>query len=168
MLIRRLQPQDASEYRSLRLRALWEHPEAFTSSYEEDEREPLETSQSRLDSLEGIFWGAWEDDQLCGMVGLEHERRAKNRHKGNVVGLYVAGEYTRRGLGYALLQTLIDESRAEGLELLVLTVTAGDNPAVRLYESVGFRIFGTEPRAIKVDGRPYAKHHMVLELTPSL
>ncbi len=37
----------------------------------------------------------------------------------------------------------------------------------QLYERCGFRSFGVEPRAIKVDGRYYAKNHMYLELSPS-
>ena len=38
MNIRRLGPNDATAYRTLRLRALREFPQAFTSSYEEDEK----------------------------------------------------------------------------------------------------------------------------------
>ena len=42
-----------------------------------------------------------------------------------------------------------------------------DGPARRLYERVGFRAFGTEPDAIRVDGHGYAKVHMSMELEPS-
>ena len=40
-VIRRLMPDDAGEYRTLRLRALREHPDAFTSSFEEEQIRPL-------------------------------------------------------------------------------------------------------------------------------
>lgn len=166
MEIRRLHPSDAPAYRTLRLRALWEHPEAFTSSYAEDERQPLEVSQRRLADGDNFFWGAFEASELCGMVGLEREQRAKNRHKGTVVGMYVAAEYTGRGIGQALIDALLAGARHEGLQLLVLTVTEGDGPALRLYERAGFRSFGIEPNAIQVDGHAYAKNHMVLELKP--
>jgi ribosomal protein S18 acetylase RimI-like enzyme len=62
------------------------------------------------------------------------------------------------------LRALIDDARDGGLELLVLTVTQAEGSALRLYERSGFRSFGIEPRAIKVDGRAYAKNHMYLEL----
>lgn len=164
---RRLHPSDASAYRSLRLRALWEHPEAFTSSYAEDERQPLEASERRLGEAGNLFWGAFEAGELCGMVGLECRRRAKERHKATVVGMYVAAEYTGRGVGQALMDALLAGARQEGLQLLVLTVTQGDGPALRLYERAGFRSFGIEPNAIQVDGHAYAKNHMFLELKPS-
>jgi ribosomal protein S18 acetylase RimI-like enzyme len=80
--------------------------------------------------------------------------------------MYVAHERTGRGIGAALMKALIDDARATRLELLVLTVTEGDGAAVRLYERCGFRSFGIEPRAIKVDGRAYSKNHMYLDLSP--
>jgi RimJ/RimL family protein N-acetyltransferase len=46
----------------------------------------------------------------------------------------------------------------------VLTVTDGNPAATRLYESVGFRSFGIEPDAIRVEGHSYAKNHMHLDL----
>jgi len=165
MHIRRLGPSDASAYRSLRLRALREFPQAFTSSYEEDEQLPLDASQQRLSAEHRKFWGAFDGEELCGMVGLECESRAKNRHKAKVVGLYVAQKQMGRGVGVSLMRALLEDARRAGLELLVLTVTQGQGSALGLYERSGFRSFGIEPRAIKVDGRAYAKNHMYLELS---
>jgi ribosomal protein S18 acetylase RimI-like enzyme len=165
MHIRRLGPSDACAYRTLRLRALRDFPQAFTSSYEEDEKLPLDASEQRLGSGHRRFWGAFEGEELCGMVGLECESRAKNRHKAKVVGLYVAQERMGRGIGAALMRALLEDARRAGLELLVLTVTQGEARALGLYERSGFRSFGIEPRAIKVDGRAYAKNHMYLELS---
>jgi ribosomal protein S18 acetylase RimI-like enzyme len=167
MEIRRLAPSDACAYRSLRLRALWEFPQAFTSSHEEDEKVPLEASEKRLGSAHHRFWGAFDGGELCGMVGLACETRAKNRHKARVVGMYVAPEQMGRGIGAALMGALMDDARHSGLELLVLTVTQSEGSAKRLYERAGFKSFGIEPHAIKVDGRAYAKNHMYLELTSS-
>jgi RimJ/RimL family protein N-acetyltransferase len=168
MQIRRLLPGDAPAYRALRLRALRECPRAFTSSYEDDEKLPLEASQQRLASEHQRFWGAFEEDgELCGIVGLERETRSKNRHKATVVGMYVAKERSGRGIGAGLMRALIDDARSTGLELLVLTVTEGEGRAGQLYERCGFRSFGIEPRAIKVDGRAFAKNHMYLELEAS-
>jgi ribosomal protein S18 acetylase RimI-like enzyme len=164
MPIRRLTPDDAPAWRALRLRGLREHPEAFTSSAEEDEHQPPEAARARLASPDAMFWGAFEDGRLCGIVGLERERRAKSRHKATVVGMYVAADCAGRGHGRALLQALLAEAGAAGLGSLVLTVTEGDGPARRLYEAAGFRAFGTEPHAIVVGGRPLGKVHMVLLL----
>lgn len=162
MLIRRLQPADAQLYRSLRLRALREHPDAFTSSYEEDREQPVEAAAARL--ARHAFWGAYQGAELYGFVGLECEPRAKNRHKGTVVGMYVAPEVGGQGVGRALLDALVTHARGIGLAALVLTVTEGNPQAQRLYAAAGFRSFGIEPDAIRVDGRSYSKNHMRLDL----
>lgn len=162
--IRLLHPADAPAYRSLRLRGLREHPDAFTSSYEEDAQQPVSSAETRLASTRTTFWGAFRGNELYGIVGLEREPRAKNRHKATVVGMYVAPEASGQRLGVKLLEVLVAQARTEGLEALVLTVTEGNEAAQRLYERAGFRSFGVEPRAIKVDGRYYAKNHMLLQL----
>ena len=158
MSIRRLGPNDATSYRTLRLRALQGVSRPLASSYRRGREAAAEASEKRLGSQHNKFWGAFDGDELCGMVGLECETRAKNRHKATVVGMYVDRERMGRGMGRALMEALIIEARTSRLELLVLTVTEGDSAALRLYERCGFRSFGIEPRAIKVDGRAYAKH----------
>lgn len=162
MFVRMLGPADATPYRALRLRALREHPDAFTSSYAEDREQPVEAAAQRLASH--AFWGAWQHAELYGFVGLEREQRAKNRHKATVMGLYVAPEVAGLGVGRALLGALIAHARANGLESLVLTVTDDNQRARHLYEHAGFRSFGIEPDAIRVAGRSYAKNHMHLNL----
>lgn len=167
MDVRRLAAADAPAFRALRLRALREHPEAFTSDHDEDEKLPLSATEQRLQAGDGRrFWGAFDDAALRGIVGLDREPRAKNRHKATVVGMYVAPEAAGRGVGRALVDAVIRDARASGLGLLVLTVTEGNQAAASLYEGAGFRSFGVEPDAIRVGGRSFAKQHMYLELTP--
>lgn len=166
MPIRRLTPDDAPAYRELRLRALREHPQAFTSDWEEASTRPPEESQQRLASVWVPFWGAFDEGgALAGMVGLECASRVKERHKGTVVAMYVSREASGRGLGRELLQALMVHAAAMGLTDLVLTVTEGNSSAIRLYQEAGFATFGTEPRAIMVEGQPHAKVHMHLNLT---
>jgi ribosomal protein S18 acetylase RimI-like enzyme len=162
MQIRRLAPADALGFRALRLRALREHPDAFTSRWEDEQQQPVEATAARLAGH--AFWGAYHGAELCGFVGLEREKRMKNRHKATVVAMYVAPEAGGRGVGRALMDALLAHARSEGLASLVLTVTEGNEAARRLYERMGFRSFGVEPDAIRIDGRSYAKNHMHLHL----
>jgi ribosomal protein S18 acetylase RimI-like enzyme len=166
MPVRILTSADAVAFRELRLRALKEHPEAFTSSYEEDVRKPLSATEQRLAPESGsVFWGAFVDDAMRGMIGMTREPRAKNQHKGDIVAMYVAPELGRRGLARALLHAAVDYARSEGgLEQLVLTVTRTNQAAAKLYKSAGFVTFGLEPRAIKVAGEYFDKEHMILFL----
>ncbi len=163
--VRILTTADAPAFRALRLRALKEHPDAFTSSYEEEVEKPLGATEQRLASDGNVFWGAFADGRICGMIGLTREARTKNRHKGDVVAMYVAPECGRRGVGRALLQALLDHARGVAkLEQLILTVTRGNRGATELYKAAGFATFGMEPRAIKVDGAYHDKEHMILFL----
>lgn len=162
MLVRLLGPADATLYRALRLRALREHPDAFTSSYAGERDQPLEAAAQRLAAH--AFIGAYQHAELYGFVGLQRELRAKTRHKATVMGMYVAPEVGGQGVGRTLLDALVRHARANGLESLVLTVTEGNDRARRLYEAAGFRSFGIEPDAIRVGGRSCAKNHMQLDL----
>jgi RimJ/RimL family protein N-acetyltransferase len=163
--IRRLLSGDAVEYRALRLRALRDHPEAFTSSYEEEALKPLASSEQRLGDTSLVrFWGAFVDSRLVGTVGLDREQRLKVQHKALVIGMYVAPEHAQRGIAQALLGTLLTDARASQLELLVLTVTSGNQGAERLYLNAGFASWGIEPGAIKVQNQRFSKNHMFLQL----
>ena len=169
-VIRRLEPRDAPAFHALRLRALREHPEAFTSSWEEEKDKPVEAAARRLDAADAAapvkFWGAFLGPLLVGMVGLDRETRAKNRHKATLVAMYVAPEAGRRGIGRRLVNALLAEARACGIASLLLTVTHGNQGARELYARMGFFTFGIEPDAVRVDGRSHAKEHMYLQVRP--
>jgi ribosomal protein S18 acetylase RimI-like enzyme len=165
MLVRRLTLADAQDYRALRLRSFREHPEAFTTSYEELERQSIEETEKRMLAANMKFWGAFDEERLCGYVGLDRETRAKSRHKATLVGMYVEPESAGRGIGRELVEALLEEARADGLVIIVLTVTDGNDRATGLYERFGFRSFGIEPKAIQVGGRFFGKNHMYLDLT---
>lgn len=158
---------DAAVYREFRLRGFREHPDAFTSSFEEENDRPLEYTAKRLDPANtDKFWGAFSGPDLVGMIGLNPETRVKNRHKAHLIGMFVAPEFAGRGMGRALVNILLAEAKTMGLELIVLTVTDSNKPALALYQKAGFTSFGTEPDAIRVNGVSFGKTHMYLALSP--
>lgn len=161
VVIRRLGPSNAVAYRAVRLRSLHDHPDAFTSGFEEESEKPLAHAQARLGppSHERI-WGAFESDDLIGMVGLTHEARIKNRHKATLFGMFVAAEHAGRGIGRQLIEALMADARNSGLTLIVLTVTEGNQHATALYQKAGFEAFGTEPDAMRINGVSFSKTHM--------
>ncbi len=166
MEIRPLEISDAPVYRAFRLRGLREHPDAFTSSFEEETLRPLADTEKRLAATTSEkLWGAFKDGVMAGMVGLSRETRLKNRHKAALVSMYVAEEYSGQGLGRALVDTVLQAATTWGVELVILTVTDSNRQAVALYESAGFSSFGTEPDAIRVNGASLGKTHMYRQLT---
>jgi ribosomal protein S18 acetylase RimI-like enzyme len=166
-----LTPADAQAYWETRNQGLKEFPDAFTTTYEEGVATPPELLAERIKGMGDDFvMGAFASNgRLIGYAGFQRETRAKLRHKGKVLGMYVAPEARGTGLGRRLLVELIERVRAlDGMELLLLTVTHSNEAARRLYLSVGFVPFGVEPNAIKVDGVAHAKEHMALPLQPAI
>jgi hypothetical protein len=74
----------------LRLRALQDAPEAFSSSYEENVQlslpDLIERQRARM-SAENVVFLAEENGEFVGITGLYRETRLKTRHKGQ------SGEY---------------------------------------------------------------------------
>ena len=168
--IRLLAVADLAAYKDLRDEMLEAHPEAFTSdAAEERTKEPTDyLSRLGLDRRErGQFvLGAWRGERLVGAIGCERDRRRKVRHIGHIIGMMVRPEARGQGIARDLLQGLIGECRrTEGMEMLTLSVTAGNLPAVRLYESSGFAVYGNLRRAIRLEsGQFHDKLHMMLAL----
>jgi ribosomal protein S18 acetylase RimI-like enzyme len=172
--LRRLQPDDLAAYKQLRDAALADDPAAFTSDADAERRKPPESYLARFGTdapLGGVFTlGAWRTsgdgaNELVGAVSCERDLRVKVRHIGHIVGMMVRRDVRGLGLGRQLVAACIaDARRADGLEMLTLTVTASNASAVRLYERAGFVRYGTLPHAIKVDGHYHAKDQMVLSL----
>jgi ribosomal protein S18 acetylase RimI-like enzyme len=66
--------------------------------------------------------------------------------------MYVRPEARQTGIGRQLVQAVIAHARGQ-VELLQLTVISDNQPARRLYASLGFEEYGIEPRAAKYRGR---------------
>jgi RimJ/RimL family protein N-acetyltransferase len=163
--IQHLNPQHAVQYRALMLEAYGLHPEAFTSSVAERAAMPLSWWESRLSSSLDLVFGAFEDDTLVGIVGLAFEPREKARHKATLFGMYVSARFRHGGLGYQLVHTALAEARMhKGLKLIQLTVTAGNDAALALYQRCGFVQFGLEPLAVRVGVEYFDKIHLWREL----
>jgi ribosomal protein S18 acetylase RimI-like enzyme len=166
MLIRHLVPSDAAAYQSLRLAALRESPSAFGSSYEEECDSPLATVEAYLDpNADRCKFGAFDGDDLVGIIGVAREGGRKVRHKGFIRGMYVAPSHRAKGIGKQLLERGLAFAMAmEGLRQVTLSVTAGNASAIAMYETMGFKAFGHEPEALYVDGVFYGNVHMVLSV----
>ena len=167
MHIRRLTPADASEFQALRLAGLLEAPYAFGSSYEEEKELAASTIEGRLTvrADRGPF-GAFEKGTLIGLIGLGRENQTKLSHKAVIWGMYVTPEARRKGIGRALLLEALSFARSvPGIKQVNLCVNANSTSAIRLYESAGFKSFGHELGAMRINGTPHDLMHMYLRLS---
>ena len=76
--------------------------------------------------------------------------------------VYVAGDARRRGVGRALLESVISASEAAGFWTLLAGVLAENKTSLRLHESVGFRRVGVQ-RALGRDPTGRWRDVVVLE-----
>jgi ribosomal protein S18 acetylase RimI-like enzyme len=158
---------DAEVYRGLRLQSLRLHPEAYLSSYESEKKLSIVTTRIRLEPSENNFTlGAFDgEEKLVGIVTFFRESRPKIDHKANIYSVYVDSDVRKQGVGRRLMVELIARARLlPGLEILNLTVTSNNVAAKRLYESLGFICYGTEPKAMKLGDEYLDEDLMILML----
>jgi ribosomal protein S18 acetylase RimI-like enzyme len=170
MVIRLLNADDAAEWLRLRLEALQCDPEAFSAALEQYQSLSIEEVQRRLWSTPDAFVvGALEQDHLVGMAGFYREQNPKTQHKGRIWGVYVSAPTRGQGVGRKMMDTVLKRAAAiAGLDQLLLSVTSTQSPALALYRSLGCEEFGTEPRALYVNGRFIDELYMTLRLTRTI
>jgi ribosomal protein S18 acetylase RimI-like enzyme len=179
--IRALEQADEGAYRKLRRFALSSAPEAFASSPEDDGSLSLEGALQRLSperiAAGSITLGAFHPEgvdsesvgpKLIGMTTVHRETQRKLRHKAWIFGVFVSPEHRSSGVGKALMERAIEHARAlEGVDVLLLGVTATSVAPLALYESLGFARIGLEPKALAHEGTYYDEVMMQLSLRPS-
>lgn len=157
--IRKLERTDAQEFQRLRLFALQNNSTSFGSSFEEEVKKSLEQFEVFIDPTnERVFWGAFEEDKLIGMVGLGREDGVKTEHKGFIRSMFVDPSARKRGVASELLKTAINFSEAQlKLEQLTLAVNSTNIEAINLYKKFKFIEYGIEPNALKIEGKYFAE-----------
>ena len=111
-----------------------------------------------------VTLGGFAEQELVATAGLVVSPKLKQRHKGQVVGVYVAPPWRRTGLAKAMLERLIVEARANGLITLTLSVTVGNEAARRLYLNTGWIPYGTEPASIMIGANLMDEELMALSV----
>ncbi|WP_188688394.1 GNAT family N-acetyltransferase [Silvimonas amylolytica] len=167
MYIRRLTPADAQLYRALRLAALADSPTSFMPTVEEEiiTLTPLELEKRLAPDGHNQVLGAFEDEELVGIIGLLQDPRRKLAHKVILVGVFVNAAARGKGYATALMKAGINTAREwDGVRQVLLNVRSDNARAKGLYTKLGFKLYGREPDAILVDGTFYDEELMILML----
>ena len=92
------------------------------------------------------------DGRAVGMAGLVVPAMARQRHTAGV-GIMVHADYQGRGIGRALMESLLDiADNWLMLKRVELSVFTDNERAVRLYKSLGFVVEGTKKYAAVKNG----------------
>ena len=136
MAIERMQPEDWERVRSIRLRSLLDAPDAFGTTFEQDEAQGPGVWQERLASSNaatflatmgaddvGLVTGAefWNREEACGLFGMR-----------------VAPDARRGGLALQRVDAVTQWARLANYPRLILEVGDDNFAAIRLYERCGF------------------------------
>jgi putative acetyltransferase len=99
-----------------------------------DERRYLKAVQRHPDAAVFVV----EDDgRIVARLSLSRDPHQASRHVADL-GLMVAADYRRRGIGTALLEEAVRWAHESEIRKLELHVFPWNEPALRLYESFGF------------------------------
>lgn len=158
--IKKLSEKDWALWKDIRLEALKLHPEAYGTSYEEELVCSDEYFMQNLINTD--IFGAFSRNQLVGIAGFALNQHKKLKHKGILFTLYITEHYRGQGIANQLLETIIHHAQERVLQLHC-GVNTTNQQAIQLYQKHGFQIFGTEPRALKVNGTFCDSHLMVLK-----
>lgn len=167
MDIRILSEHDAIEYRSLRLKALKTEPSSFGSTYERESEFSLDKFKKRLRPADNNFVvGAFNEDTLICAATFIRMDGTKDRHKSMIVGMYCDEEHRGTGISRDVVDFLLEETqKIDGVEMVYLSVVSDNQRAKNFYHSFGFKVYGTEPKALYDGDRYYDEDLMYLELT---
>jgi L-phenylalanine/L-methionine N-acetyltransferase len=110
-----------------------------------------ETPHGSVRHYRRVFRSPWTQDQaslvaidasdgttVIGHLNISREEHPATRHVASL-GMAVAAEWRRRGVGSALLREALRWAREVGVEKLALSVYPDNVAARRLYERFGFR-----------------------------
>src|SRR5580704_5934163 len=175
MEIRALSSADTEAFRAIRRESLENSPRSFAESLaEHDALSPrqfakrLASSFSNDNFIIGAFRSSDNENDpeplLAGVAGFVRNPRPKQRHKGLIWGVYVRPAFRGTGVARGIIAEVIRRAKTlDGLTQINLNVAAG-TPARRLYESLGFEVYGHERNSLRVDGEFVDEDLMVLLL----
>ena len=105
--------------------------------------------KARNKSENAIEIAAFIDGRIVGTAGIDPVGdKEKVRHRADF-GIAVEKAYWGRGIGKALTLACIECAKRAGYLQIELEVVAENASAVRLYESVGFREYGRNPKGFR-------------------
>ena len=166
LIFRELNEADASAYQALRLKALQDTPHAFTRSYDDECVLSDQDFEHHLIATDARFTlGVFDGKGLIASVYFFRLPLLQRRHLGEITDLYVEPSYRSEEIGTDLINDcLVRAADMAYLTFINATCSSDSSHALRLFEKVGFEVWGVETNALQVDGKYVTQLHMRKQL----
>lgn len=162
IIIKKLTEDDWQHLRNIRFESLQDSPNNFGSSYNEEVQKSDVEWKNWANKCD--VFGAFLEDLLIGNFRFSQEFGTKLSHKGNIYGMYIKPKYRNNGIAKMLIKAIITHGKKKNCTQIHLTSVATNTAAINLYAKYGFKIYGIEPNAIKVEDKFYDEYLMILKL----
>ena len=152
-LIREASLDEAPELRRYAIRLYAERPPGI---YERDAptlEEEKQFIQAHTEPARSVMLVAVVDGEIVGLIGFQARELPQEQHVGTF-GVSVDQAFRGRGLGSALIRSLLEWAPRNGITRVEVEAFAINEGAIALYERLGFEREGLRRRAVIVDGAP--------------
>lgn len=130
-----------------RLHALVDAPMAYGSTFAREESYPEAIWHERAATggagSNVVTFVAEHGNQLVGIAtGLVLDLERENSPQPTMVGVFVDGSVRQQGAGVELVEQVVNWAEARGWTRLVVWITSGNEPVIRLYRRCRFQFTG--------------------------
>lgn len=101
------------------------------------------TAKDFLEMLEAdyaYYYVAEMDGEIAGCCGIRNIAG-----EGEITNVVVAPEYRKRGIALKMMEYMLENAARIGITVCTLEVRVSNQPAIRLYECLGFKGEGVRP-----------------------
>ena len=167
IIIRPLEDLDFTAFMDVQRSALVNAPEAFGSDYNWFDTLSVLSKEQRFARYINfpymyLLAAFHEEAGIVGMIGFSTEHsKVKFRHKAKVWGMYVEPSYRGAGIASDLMNSVVETASQIGCEQIQLSVGTKNHASYGLYLRLGFAVYGTEARSLKVGEEYIDEYQMV-------
>ena len=136
------------------------YPEECSFNEENMKARITETKEDESD----FFVTAFYDGKVIGDLGVSRVRNQMKFCHRAYMGISIQKDYCNIGLGTIMVQYAIDQAKLNGFEQLELGVFEDNEPAIHLYEKLGFVKYGIQPRAFKLKDGTYRDEIIMVKM----
>ncbi len=158
------------EFRQIRLESLKNDPQAFGTTWGEENSKKDNYWKLELKSKLGVkLFFAVIDKKIVGLTGLKFAQHKNFSHIVKIVGVYVNPKFRGKGIAETLLKEVIRKAfLLKDIKKIKLSVNTSQKVAVSLYRKLGFKVYGKFKDEFKIGKKYYNGYVMELHKKPIL